>query len=68
MSTDIEEGSDLAGGVADHQHRVLAHVCGEEIAGVGYLALMAQKQPTAGEDALQLFLVDIVFDEDTPAD
>ncbi len=29
---------------------------------------MAQKQPAAGEDTLQLLLVDVAFDEDTPAD
>ena len=49
---------------AAQQHRVFAHVGGEEVVGVGYLALVSQKQPAAREDPFQLLLVDVPGDED----
>src|SRR5437764_8747439 len=58
----------LAGPVAAQQNRFLTHARDDEIAGVRDLALMADKQPGAGEDALLLLGVDLVVDEDLAAD
>ena len=68
VSADVEEGVDLALPVAHHQHRVFAHVGGEEVAGVENLGFVAEEEPAAGEDIFQLFLVDVVFAEDAGAD
>ena len=59
---------DLAGAVAAQDHRFLAHRGDEEVAGVRDLALVADKEPGAGKDAFQLFLVDLVVDKDLAAD
>ena len=67
MAADVQEGVDLSAAVAHHQHRVLAHVGGEVIAGIGNLAVVAQEQPAAGEDTLQFLLVDVGFDENAAA-
>src|SRR5262252_4043832 len=68
MPADVEEGVEGAPAVAYHQDRVFAHKRAEEVAGLGDLTLMAEKQPAAGEDLHQLLLVDRRPDEDTPAD
>ena len=68
MSADVEEGVDLAGAVAHHQHRVLAHVGGEEVAGVGDLCLVAEEEPAAGENLLQFLMVDGILAEYAGAD
>ena len=59
---------DLAGPVAAHDDRLLAHPRDDEIAGVRDLALMPDEQPGAGEDPLQLLGVDLLVDEDLAAD
>ena len=59
---------DLAGAVAAQDHRLLAHAGDKEIAGVGDLALMADKQPGAGEQPLLLLRIDLVIDKDLAAD
>src|SRR5712691_4102608 len=66
MAADVEKGVHLPRAVAHHQDRVLAHGGTEEVAGLGDLALVAQKQPATGEDLLQLLLVDLLLDEDAP--
>src|ERR1700730_12081564 len=58
----------LALGIAHHQHRVFAHVSGEEVARPRDLALVAQKQPTAGEYPLQLLVVDLRLYKDPAPD
>src|SRR5215831_1156467 len=68
VAADVEKGADLPRAVPHHQDRVLAHGGTEEVAGVGDLALVAQKQPAAGEDLRQLLLVDLWLDKDAPAD
>ena len=68
VAADIEKRMHGAGTVAHDKHRVLAHIGREEIAGLGDLALMAQKEPAARKDALQLLLVDLPLDENAPAD
>jgi hypothetical protein len=52
VDANIEKSPDLTGGVAYHQNRVFAHVGGYEIAGLGYLTLVAKEQPATGEDPL----------------
>ena len=64
----IEESVDSAVLSARHQHRVFTHVGGEEVARLRDLGLMAQVKPAAGENLLQLLLVDVLFDEDAPAE
>jgi len=54
--------------VTDDENRVLAHGSGEEVARLGDLALMAKKEPTAGEYPLQLLLVDLRFNKDPASD
>ena len=68
MAAHVQERVDLAVLPAGDQHRVLAHISGEEVAGLGYLGLMTQEEPTPGKDALQLLLVDVLLDEDAPAE
>ena len=68
VAADVQEGADLAGAVADHEHRVLAHVGGEKVAGVGDLRLVAEEEPAAGKDLLQLLLVDFLVAEDAGVD
>src|SRR5262245_7003122 len=68
MPADVEEGMDGALAVAYHQDRVFTHKRAEEIAGLGDLTLMAEKQPAAGEDLHQLLRVDLRLDEDATAD
>ena len=68
MAADVEECVDLALAVAGDQDGVLAHVGGEKVAGVGDLGLVAEEEPTAGKDLLQLFLVDGVLAEDAGTD
>ena len=63
VAADVQERADLAGAVAHHQHRVFAHVGGEEVAGVGNLRLVAEQEPAAGENLLQLLLVDFLVAE-----
>ena len=59
MAADIEEGAHRPGAVAHHQNRVLAHRGGQEIARLGDLAVVTQKQPATGENPLQLRLVNL---------
>src|SRR5262245_43399605 len=66
MAADVEKGMDLPSAVPHDQHGVFSHVGAEEIARVSNLALMAEEQPAAREDLLQLLLVDLLVDEDTP--
>ena len=68
MPAGIQEHMDLAGTVAAQDHRLLAHRRDEEVAGVRDLALVPDKEPSAGEDPFQLFLVDLVVDKDLAAD
>ena len=53
MAARIEKDMDLAGAVAAQDHRFLAHPRNKEIAGVGDLAFMPDKQPGPGEQPLQ---------------
>src|SRR5271166_4022727 len=68
MAADIQKGMHLARRVAHNENRVFAHVSGEKIAGLRDLALMAQKEPAARENALQLLLINIRLDEDAATD
>src|SRR5205814_7260323 len=53
---------------ASDQHRVLAHIGRQEIAGLGHLAVVAKKQPAAREDALQFLSINLRLDKDAPTD
>jgi hypothetical protein len=64
----IEENVHVAGPVAAQDHRFLAHARDGEIPGLGDLALMADKEPSAGEHPLQFLLVDRLVDKDLAAD
>ena len=68
MAADVQESVDLALPVASDQHGVLAHVGGEEVAGVGELGLVAEEEPAACENLLQLLLVDGIIAEYAGAD
>src|ERR1700732_4184436 len=68
MAADVQKSADLALRVPDDQNRVLAHVSGEEVARQRDLAFMAQEEPAAGEDPLQLLLVELRLDEDAATD
>src|SRR5271156_4046679 len=64
MTAYIQKSVNLPRCIAHHQNRVLAHIGGEEIARLRDLALVAQIEPAAGEDPLQLLLVNPALDED----
>ena len=68
MAAEIQKGMHLASSVTHHQHRIFAHICGKEITGVRDLALMTQKEPAAGENPLELLLIDVLFNEDAAID
>ena len=68
MPADIKESAHPAVTVAHHQNRIFAHIGRQEITGLRDLAFVAQEQPTAGEDPLQLLLVDLRLDKDASAD
>src|SRR5438105_332692 len=68
MPAHIEKSSHDSVGATYHEHRVFAHIGREEIAGLRDLAIMAQIEPAAREDALQLLLIDLRLDKDPPAD
>ena len=56
------------GPVAAQDHRLLAHRRHEIVARLGDLAFVPDMQPGAREDALLLLGVDVLVDEDLPAD
>ena len=68
VPADVQERSDFAVSLAGDKNRVFTHVGGEEVAGVGYLGLMAEEEPAAGENLLLLLLIDIWVDEYAPID
>src|SRR5262249_12955689 len=68
MAADIQKCVYLSAAVAHHQNRVFTHIGGEEIARLRNLALVAQIEPAAREDPLQLLLVDPALDKDAATD
>ena len=68
VHTSVEEDVDLALAVAGENHGFLAHGGDEIVAGVGYLAFVADEEPASGEDLLLFLLVEGVVDEDLAAD
>ena len=59
VSARVEEYIHLALPVAAQDDRLFAHGRDEEVAGLGYLAFVADEQPCAGEYALLLFGVNV---------
>jgi hypothetical protein len=57
-----------SGAVAHHQDQIFAHVGGKEVTAVRNLTVVAQKQPAAGEDPLQILPINLRLDKDSPAD
>src|SRR6516165_3150634 len=68
MAADVEKGVHVPLGVAHHEDWVLAHVGTQEVARLGDLALMAEKEPAASKDLLELLGVDVGLNEDASAD
>src|SRR5260370_42408738 len=68
MAARIEKDVNRAGAVAAQDDGLLAHPRGGEIARVGDLALMPDKEPGAREDPLLLLGVDLLVDKDLAAD
>src|SRR5258708_23025891 len=68
MAADVEKGMHAAAAIANHQYRVLAHIGGQEIAGLGNLAVMAQKQPASREELPQLLFVNLRLDKNAATD
>jgi hypothetical protein len=68
MAAGVQKHVDLVGTIAAQNYRFLAHRRDEEVAGVWDLALMADKEPSAGKDAFQFFLIDLIVDKDLAAD
>ena len=68
MPAGVEEDVDPGGPVAAEDDRLLAHRGHQEIAGTRDLALVAHEEPGAREDVLLLLPVDVLVDEDLPAD
>ena len=68
MPARVQEDADPARPVAAEDDRLLAHGRDEEVARLRDLALVADEEPGAGEDLLQLLPVDLLADEDLAAD
>ena len=68
MTTYVQEGVYLPTTVSPHQHRVLAHISGKKVTGVGHLAFVAEEKPASGENSFQLLLVDVTLEKDAPAE
>src|SRR5581483_4366844 len=68
VTAGIQEHVNLALAVAHQDHGLLAHPRDEEIARIGDLAFVPDEQPGAGENQLQLLLVNIAADENFSAD
>src|SRR4029453_7549434 len=64
----IQEHANPSGAVAAEDDRLLAHARREEVARLRDLALVADEEPGAREDALLLLSVDLVAHEDLAAD
>jgi hypothetical protein len=60
----VQESADFAVSTAAQQYRIFSHVRGEEIVRMRNLAVMAQVEPTARKDSLQLLLVDLLGGKD----
>src|SRR5207248_7559671 len=59
MAAGIKEGVDAASGVAPYDHGVFAHEAGDVVARLRNLRLVADEEPAARKDALDLQLVEI---------
>src|SRR6185503_18171053 len=68
MPAGVEEDVDLARRVPAQDDRLLTHGAGDEIARTRDLAVVSDQEPGAREDALLLLPVDLIADEDLPAD
>ena len=68
MPARIEEGVNHALLVAAQDDRLFAHPRRVEVAGIWNQAFVADEQPGAGENLVELFLVEIGVDEDFAAD
>ncbi|HXC14552.1 MAG TPA: hypothetical protein VNV39_17165 [Stellaceae bacterium] len=68
MPARIQKDVDFAGAVAAQDDGFLAHPRDEEVAGVRDLAVVADKEPSAGEQPLLLLLVDRLVDKNLAAD
>jgi len=60
----VEEALHAAVFLADDQHIVFTHIGRDVVAGLGNLGFVGDEQPAAGEDALQLLIVDVAIPED----
>src|SRR5579863_8597132 len=65
MGTDVEECIEFPVSRANHDYRVLSHIGTEKIAGVRYLGLMGQEEPTASKGSLEFQTIDVIVPEDT---
>ncbi len=68
VAADVEESTDLAGGVAHHKHWVFGHPGGEKVARQRDLAVMAEEEPAARKDPRQLLIIDLRLDKDAAAE
>jgi len=68
MAAGVEQDVEAARLVPDDNNAVLADVAEEEIARVGDLRLVAHEVPGAGEDVLELELVDLLVGENLSLD
>ena len=58
----------LAVCIAAQDHRLFTHVAGDEIAGIGDFAFVAEIEPAAREETLALQLVNFTVGEYAPVD
>src|SRR5262250_3970856 len=64
MPARVQEHVDAAAAVTAEDDRLFAHGGCQVVAGPRDLALVADEEPRAGEDLLELLTVDLVVDED----
>jgi len=68
MGTAVDEHADRPVGVPCHDHRLASHSRREEGAGLGDLALVADQEPGAAEDAIHLEVEQGGIGVDRPVD
>ncbi len=68
MAAQIQMSAQLAVQIAAQDDRLLAHVTGDEITGIGNLAFVAEVEPAARKQTLAFQLVDLSVGENAPVD
>ena len=67
MSAAVKQRVNLTAALANHDDGSMSHIPGHEVAGIGYLGFVRQKNPRSTKNSLYFQPAHIVADEDVPA-